>query len=152
MKKYMKAHLELTVRRIKWMQNLVRAPTSGGAMFAAMFGRLPGEKPEEKNPWVMQLCEDLICCSVVPFWDVFFKHVAEQPLSLFNDHDMKNDFLAFDHRELRAVLLNGLKHEYHSKDEQPCIDGIRCDIDIGDGELCKYVGKKQCGCDASQNN
>jgi len=140
-------HLELMVRRVKWLIAIVAKPGNAGAMIAAWLGELPNESANYVNPWKQQLQRDLEYCAIVPYWEDFFTQAMGNPICLFNDYDMRSTFLKLDARELRAVLLDSLTHAFVDKNntiDKPC--GVfTCDIVMPDGSVCGHQSNTKAG-------
>ena len=123
------------------MRSLVRDPSSGGGLLATWFGKLPVDRKNSEDPWTRQLLEDLRICKVVPHWEIVFDTIINNHMLLFQDFEVKRDFLDFSVKELRAVLLDQLervftKNPNSRKDMPSCL--FKCDIRISESRTCGY--------------
>ena len=56
--KFLPVHLELMVRRLKWLKSIVAMPDRAGAMLATWLGEFEWDRTGA-NPWIYQLWDDL---------------------------------------------------------------------------------------------
>jgi hypothetical protein len=135
--------LELTIRRVKWYQDIARWPLANAQVLTALFGHFPGSEPtlnEEKkvtataNFAARNIVSDLslLCKSECgyEFASVWTENIA----SLFDgtDNHIKQAFLNVDPSYLRSQFFDEkTKHVIidHLGNFIPAPNEIECDID-----------------------
>ena len=142
------AHLELRVRRLKWLQSLVLKPSNAGCLLGAWFGEYQWDLKKSENPWTRQLMCDLQDTSKMNQANSsLLEKIIENPLCIFKG-DVRTWFLELDFTELRSrclheLQLSGVYCKYRGNGDDAPSHIIRCDIFI-DGKQCDYV----CSCKA----
>ena len=117
-------------------------------MLAAWFGSFEFDDPHAELPWSKQMIADFTILDKVEGWDGFSQHIIDDRLSVFNNPDVKHAFVKYDHKHLRATLLDELdnvftprsRHELTSSVPSKCFE---CLIPEENGVRCGHVAKKQ---------
>ena len=136
-------HLELAVRRIKWLQSLVARPETGGAMLAAWLGEFKFENNKKQNPWVEQLVDDIRLLNCMEGWIDISETVRQEPVSVFNNIEICEQILKVDTRGLRATLLDKLEYVFVGRGGGKCgtdepADKFVCQIRDSNGVACGF--------------
>ena len=131
-------HLELQLRRLKWLQALARKPEQGGALLAAWFGQADWDKKDTNNPWVQQFIQDIQVLHQCEFQHI--DEIVEQPTILFTKISVRQAFLELDITELRAIWKHNLNKAYSSTtNANDTPTGLfPCDI-VHEGKACQYI-------------
>ena len=109
-------HLELTVRRLKLVQDWALHPHEHSQELAAVFGMLrlagavdpllpDGRVAGRAHPWLKQMMEDLEILALLEDGRAIHDTLDGQPLLLFQDSDAHSAFTAMDIGQLRAWWL-----------------------------------------------
>ena len=99
---------ELRVRRLTFLQNMIRHPEAHELYLSTLFGQFAFENclPErEHNPWILQYHNDLHACAELDDMIFVCQNVGPTLIELLENEDVKNQFLMFDTSTLRAQEL-----------------------------------------------
>ncbi len=136
-------HLELRLRRLKWLITIVKNPDSAGAMLASWLAPAEWDTKLQESPWIRQLKEDLKSVGDLDGFE-YTDSIVEDPLRLFHDAEIKHASLAIDLKHLRSIWLHELQAVLcaakPSADRPSCV--YQCDIIVDEtGTLCSYHAK-----------
>ena len=100
-------HLELAVRRLRWVKCMVTKPSTVGALLLAWFAKYEFDNTTvQELPWNIQLVNDLTLANRIEDWTDITLQVKSDPTLLFTTY--RDNMSFFDHKHLRAVLLDKL--------------------------------------------
>ena len=134
-------HLELTVRRLKWFKQIVTRPSSAGSLIATWFGQFDFcNQGRNEFPWNIQLHEDLLRANIVEGWTDISGYVFTDPMCLFREKDAREQIENFDHKHLRAAMLDKLNKVYLSSNPDGDIPSgcFQCDVLDIEGNRCPF--------------
>ena len=107
---------ELTIRRLKWMQQMALHPQQHHLVLCAIFGTTKGELQhgfshgviddviqDHASPWALQARKDLLCLRGVDEGNDLLEEVGEQLFRLLRDPEIKGRFIELDVTQLRAA-------------------------------------------------
>ena len=102
--------IELRMRRLGWLQQLVRSPVLHCNVLAALFGKFPSDSETvpsfsiNTNPWAQQLHNDVQTLGELDSGVCFLPFLQSDLSKLFSD--FKTDFLYVDVTEFRAKYFS----------------------------------------------
>ena len=107
---------ELTIRRLKWMQQMALHPQQHHLVLCAIFGTTKGELQhgfshgviddviqDHASPWALQARKDLLCLRGVDEGNDLLEEVGEQLFRLLRDPEIKGRFIELDVTQPRAA-------------------------------------------------
>ena len=132
-------HLELRLRRLKWLQCMVKHPQDAGAMLAAWFMQLDWDKDDKPNPWTLQLQADID--SLAPFGCDFSSDQDFQLQHVFSKWEYQKTIIDVDLTEVRATWLSKLETVFCrvGAGGEHDVKETRCDIEVEEGVRCDYI-------------
>ena len=111
--------LELRVRRLKWIQEMVKHPRRHAHTVNSIFGsprfeisresefdELAGKLPDYANPWARLFYADICCVAEDPEGETFSELWAGSLPRLFGNDEVREVFLEFDPDILRRRCLH----------------------------------------------
>ena len=101
--------LEVSIRKMKWMQNVAEHPHDNAQLLAALFckadGSDAGENIDESSPpWLRQFKEDLELLSFVETGLDAWEAIDGKPRRIFADADVKDAYTRVDLDVIRAAF------------------------------------------------
>ena len=102
--------VELRIRRLRWLQQLVRRPLLHCNVLASLFGRFPNDPADapvfsvHTNPWALQLQDDVFSLSELDSGACMVECLQQDFGKLFTV--CREDFLYVDPTELRAQFFS----------------------------------------------
>eukprot|EP00434_Breviolum_minutum_P031879 symbB.v1.2.028194.t1/scaffold2897.1/size67685/5 len=142
--------IELRIRRLGWLQQLVRSPVLHCNVLAALFGKFPSDSETvpsfsiNTNPWAQQLHNDVQTLGELDSGVCFLPFLQSDLSKLFSE--FKTDFLYVDVSEFRAKYFSISipppgwvpEADLEPPDVEPVDDNLpyECECLLDDGTIC----------------
>ena len=140
---------ELRMRRLTFLQNMLRHPKVHNMYLSSLFGQYKFEQsmPEPSaNPWIKQFGHDIAACE--PLDDMIFvcESVSPSLIELIESCEVRESFIAFDTKTLKAHELSNVISPWSNHvdaidnlhvEEAAKDEFFKCDLIDGQGHVCE---------------
>ena len=143
----------LRIQRLRWLQHIVRVPSSSTQLLALLFGKMECETTPQllddgclhssASPWLVQLVSDVDALDAIDDTAHIPARMQGKPIRLFTDTELRHDFLLLDVGILASSYLSvsipppAFQAALAASPQAcPTDDTHRCDFVSDDGVSC----------------